>query len=639
MKFNCFNVFTRLLIATAVAFALIVPAQAQVAWVQQSIYNFKVRNNTSADAGQFQLVMKGVDIWALDQQQSVSPNYSRLDVTEDRDQNGNSNGLRLTWSQGNVAVGQNGNFTVVVNHYVLLQGCSMTWMGASGNVLGNIDDVWQDWTNSGSSVYGTIQNRAGGTRYVRRTVGYASNLTSPSDLSVMTVPPNAISLDPVLALPINAGSSSTCDFSPYYLANRSTFMFYDVYSDSGAVTPLIRFKTVAVTTPPAGGLSFTQNLSINSLAISSPSERAYYEMISAHAIADPYEDLSLDWINISSDNNSGSSSDVTVKIWKDVNNDGKVDTAVDQLLGTAVLGAGSNSVDVHFDSPVTISKGADMSLVVTYTLPVSAPVGSTYYAGIQDAYATGAVSGIRVPRTGDSVNSSALMLTPPPITIGDAKKLPIDPATGATDVVWLKDMVVTAFLDNKAYIEDVNRVSGIGVAFGGGSDHPDFLEGMRVSVMGRIRLNSDGVEAVLEPIDGIVGGIGAPLAPLMMTGKSTGGGACGIQPAVMDDAISDIPAKGLNNIGKLIRICGQVTGTATIDVGEGQIINIAWVDDGSGLQDGASENKGIAVFMPQDWTGTPLTGMVTVTGIIRAQPNPQGKIIRVLFPRSMSDIR
>jgi hypothetical protein len=124
-----------------------------------------------------------------------------------------------------------------------------------------------------------------------------------------------------------------------------------------------------------------------------------------------------------------------------------------------------------------------------------------------------------------------------------------------------------------------------------------------------------------------------------MTNKSAGGGAFGIQPAVLDNALTDTPANGLNNIGKLIRIYGQVTGSQSLDVGDGETVNVTWIDDGSGLQDGIAGHSGVGIVMPNDWNGTTLSGMVKATGIISARLSPDGKIIRVLFPRSMTDIQ
>ena len=614
----------------AIAAVCTTPAQAQVAWVQQSYYAFEATNNTGSTAQQFKLTVKGIGMWAVDQSQCLSNDFSHYSISEDQ------NGVTFTWSQGSIAAGDDAQFAIVINQQVSLDDCNMTWADSSGNALGHIDAVWQDWTTSGSSVYGTLNNRSTSTLYVRRAVGYSTDSTSLTELIAMDLPPNPTVLDPENFAAMSSGDSLTYDYSPYYLTNRSNFMFYEVYTDSTATSPIAGFKTAAVTTIPAGGISFASNIDIDNHIIQSVTEDPY-EIISARVIADSYEDLQLDWVAINIDE-SGCSADITVKVWNDVNNNGQVDTCVDQLLGSSVVTAGTDQATVQISPSVTIPKGTEMNLIVSYNLPASVSAGADLSGSLGDACAMGLTTGLRVPRTGDNIDGASIMVTPPPTSIGSAKQLPLDPTSGETDVVWLQDMRVTAYFDDMVYIEDKDRICGIGVHVGDG-DHPDFVEGMKASVMGRVKLDEDGVEAILEPINGVIGDVLTPLTPLLMTNKAAGGGAFGIQPAVLDNAYTGSYAFGLNNIGKLIKIYGQVTGTESFDDGDDETINITWIDDGSALQDGAFGHSGIAVFMPEDWDGTPLTGMVTATGIIRAVESPGEDIIRVLFPRSMADIQ
>ena len=615
-----------------ISMAFVGSAQAQVAWVQQSMYTFKVTNNTGAEAKQFKLVLNGVNIGSLDSSSCANSNFSHYDTGQDNE------GTYVIWNQGSLPAGQSCTFTVVINHHVSTQSCDMIWEDVNGNALGHIDDVWPDWNVSGSSVYSTIHNRASGERYIRREIGYASSETNISALNSMTTPPNAVDLDGTGVTTIASSSTSTYDFSPYYLSNRSNFLFYKVYSDSSATSELVTFKTAATTTIPAGGISTVKNVDIDDYYISSPTEKSNYEVSSFNAVADSYEDIRFDWIYINTDSDdNGVPSDVTVKLWKDVNGDGKVDIASDQLLSSALISAGSNGACLVLTQSLVIPKGTQTSFVITFSLSSSTQNGSVFYNSIGDACAYGLTSGIRVPKTDSGFDGAAIILVPAPTTIGAAKKLPLDPITGYTNMVWLPDMIITADFGDVVYIEDKDRISGIGVIIDG-DDHPALCVGMKASVLGYLTMDGD-AELCLYPIEGEIGDALTPLAPLMMTGKTAGGGAFGNQPAVLDNAFTGAYSTGLNNIGKLIKVCGQVTGTTSLDVGDGETVNVAWIDDGSGLQDGVSENTGLAVVMSSDWNGTPISGFVTVTGIITAQFSPQGSIIKVLFPRSMDDIK
>jgi hypothetical protein len=323
-----------------------------------------------------------------------------------------------------------------------------------------------------------------------------------------------------------------------------------------------------------------------------------------------------------------------------VNDDGKVDPAVDQLLGSCVYPSNIAQQTIAFSSPIVIPAGGGLSLVVSYTAPPSATPGSTFELNLGYVDAEGLTSGVRVPIISDEIRSARLIVGAPPISIAAAKRLPIDQSTGTTDVVLLKGVVVTADLQpsmSLVYGEDQLRTAGIGVLLGP-DDHNDgevIPEGARVDLLGRVRL-LDGAELVLEIIEGAMLNVDEPLAPIAMNNKSAGGGVFGSQPAVLDNAPAMIPAAGLNNVGMLVRTWGYVRGMGQLTI-DGKLSDVVWIDDGSGLQDGATDLSGIAVMKPADWQGDAPTGLLVVTGIIRAVPNGDGKAVRLLVPRSQSD--
>ena len=74
---------------------------------------------------------------------------------------------------------------------------------------------------------------------------------------------------------------------------------------------------------------------------------------------------------------------------------------------------------------------------------------------------------------------------------------------------------------------------------------------------------------------------------------------------------------------------------------QGGTISVIWLDDGGRLHDGFSTNPsitGIRATLPPDWTGDPPTGYCSATGILRCVPNPQGKLVRSLVPRTAADL-
>jgi hypothetical protein len=110
--------------------------------------------------------------------------------------------------------------------------------------------------------------------------------------------------------------------------------------------------------------------------------------------------------------------------------------------------------------------------------------------------------------------------------------------------------------------------------------------------------------------------------PLGMKNKDVGGGPHGRQSGVWDAVGGD--ARGLNNIGLLVKTWGKVT-----HVGNG----FFYISDGTGMYDG-SGYEGIRINFP--YTGTE-GRYVSVTGVSSCLKSG-GRLIRMIRPRNGSDI-
>jgi hypothetical protein len=189
--------------------------------------------------------------------------------------------------------------------------------------------------------------------------------------------------------------------------------------------------------------------------------------------------------------------------------------------------------------------------------------------------------------------------------------------------VYLKDVIVTAnFTDSMhtLFVEEQDRSCGVAVKV----DDPieGLVPGEIVSIIGKVAL-WDSSELGIEGENVIrTDTIGEPLKPVGMTNRAVGGGALGNQPEISGTS-------GLNNVGMLIRTTGAVTGSKEAFSNPFMPdAAIFWIDDGSGLVDGLTSTRGIAV-LPTD--GAIPTGNVAVTGVIRVISGPNG-ITRILIP-------
>ncbi len=167
----------------------------------------------------------------------------------------------------------------------------------------------------------------------------------------------------------------------------------------------------------------------------------------------------------------------------------------------------------------------------------------------------------------------------------------------------VSDAIVTAVLpDGSYYVEDADRTCGIRVC--GGPIIPS--PGDRVRVAGTITAQTG--EARVDGAACAVSGTGS-LGPLGMPNKMLGGGPFDIQPGITSRA-------GVNNIGLLVRIWGNVTAA-----GRGWF----YLDDGSGVKDGSGN---VGIYVEAEGEDVPSVGAyVCVTGISspRSIPGQRGQ--------------
>lgn len=211
----------------------------------------------------------------------------------------------------------------------------------------------------------------------------------------------------------------------------------------------------------------------------------------------------------------------------------------------------------------------------------------------------------------------------------------------------LGDVRITADLrssEDLVYVRQANGASGIGVRPAGQTLPATIQVGDIAHVTGYTKIE-DGSELIavakqfeVMPADPL----SPPLAALGLSMRDSGGGPWGRQKAVENDASSVTPvySTGPNTIGQLVKMWGTVTCIGQIQQNDER--NVFWIDNRSRLRDGLSElpeATGVAVLLPPDWVGELPAGHCTVTGILRAVSNPQGRIVRMLVPRYASDIR
>jgi hypothetical protein len=160
--------------------------------------------------------------------------------------------------------------------------------------------------------------------------------------------------------------------------------------------------------------------------------------------------------------------------------------------------------------------------------------------------------------------------------------------------------------------------------------------GQKVAVIGQTAYAASpyGNELIVAPTQFVNLGGSDSVSPVMAINKGTGGGGLSAQPAVADDVTAVPPrmSSGLNNIGRLVTILGQLT--STHNPGD----RYCWIDDGSALNDGSGQ--GIKVDLVEAGNTLPAGTYYKITGILRCgtSSGPEALPIRVLWPRSAADI-
>lgn len=394
--------------------------------------------------------------------------------------------------------------------------------------------------------------------------------------------------------------------------------------------------------PPPGKLSVTYNKLIAD-HIWWPSTDPYNEMASLLVTADPTEAILWNSIDLQAFGSGNDALDIaSVDVWLDGDNDGAVGLA-DTPIGSGVYAVDNGLLSIALSSPQVIPAGGSVPVVISYTMGPAPSFGSRYGFDVTAALGTGQTSGaiIAAAITPTPLRSATKTASTPPIKIGPAKQLPVGTPFLLVDKEITADFLPPTWPNpwNWWYIEEPDRSSGIGVI--GGLTGPLHV-GDRVTVMGACTL-VNGAELMITPIHVAVTYHDATVGVLGMNGKATGGAAFGGQPGLLDDAWA-IPVSwshGLNNVGMLMRIYGGITGSGSVSLGGGNLVDVVWIDDGSKLHDGynttlpGGHSQGIAVVVP---TGTPVvpSGYWMMQGILRAVANPLGSPVRLLVPRSFA---
>lgn len=182
----------------------------------------------------------------------------------------------------------------------------------------------------------------------------------------------------------------------------------------------------------------------------------------------------------------------------------------------------------------------------------------------------------------------------------------------------LKGKPVTAALPGMFWIEEPDRTAALKVISGA-----TVAAGDLVDVAGSLGLS--GVQRVL--VADIVTDLGAGTipAPAFLTVRSLGGSS--LNPAT--PGVST--ARGLYNIGMLVRIAGKVSFVSTTD----PLAKFFYLDDGIGLIDD-SGNLGVKVLCGA--IDPPTAATVIVTGIVSSEQTG-AKIVPTLIIRNAGDVR
>ncbi len=217
--------------------------------------------------------------------------------------------------------------------------------------------------------------------------------------------------------------------------------------------------------------------------------------------------------------------------------------------------------------------------------------------------------------------------------IADVKKLPLGSAAAISGRVLTtrspSNTDPKGDFQNKLYVEDPDRASGILLSFANGAPN-DLVPGDIVDIIGATGI-VNGELAIVDPFVAKTG-FRPALKPLGVTNKAMGGGQFGQQAAVINRfAYPRTMATGANNIGLLVKVWGRVKAVGS---------NFFYIDDGSGTMDD-TDNMGVRVVFDPDKIQRPAGGQYAwVTGISSCEYVGGSTTLsrRVLRPRTQSDI-
>lgn len=192
-------------------------------------------------------------------------------------------------------------------------------------------------------------------------------------------------------------------------------------------------------------------------------------------------------------------------------------------------------------------------------------------------------------------------------------------------LAWRGGVAVTAKLTDipAFYVESTDRASGLQCQGASLLDEGQYgiVHGTMATIDGeRVLTGTTVVPESLSAAD-------VP-APLVLRNGDLGGGDSGLQQGVRDfpeQGYWPKYARGLNNIGLLVTVWGNVTHSET---------DAFWVDDGSALDDG-SGHLGVKVYAPG--MTLPTSGHVFVTGVSSCEKKSDD-LVRLLRVRKQADI-
>lgn len=209
-------------------------------------------------------------------------------------------------------------------------------------------------------------------------------------------------------------------------------------------------------------------------------------------------------------------------------------------------------------------------------------------------------------------------------TLTDAKDKPDGNSTA------YQGAILTAVFGDWFYVEAQDRSGGILVHKTGHG----LVVGKKTDVIGTLATNADG-ERYVEASSAAQWATGMVM-PLGMTAKALGGADWNWSPGGSAGQMGVKDGTGLNNVGLLVRIAGDVQYVDTAGA-------FAYISDGSELSDGntlgegGAPMNGVRVILPTGVVMPPAGTHVMITGI-SSLGTVNSAVVRVLKVRAQSDV-